>query len=81
MRSTDGMHFINVVAIIDRDAYTGEEFRANVFDCNKPMAVGDHVRVGEKIFQYNGEDNLGLRSLPAEADGNRGCAQNCTEPA
>jgi hypothetical protein len=66
MRSADGMHFENVVGIADRNVETGEEFRANVFDCNKPMVVGDHVRVGDKIFQYRGEDSLGCSLFTAE---------------
>jgi hypothetical protein len=59
MRSEDGKHFENVVGIVDRDRETGEEFEGNVFDCNKPMTVGDSVVVNGKAFQYHGEDSFG----------------------
>jgi hypothetical protein len=57
MRSEDGKHFENVVGVADRE--TGEEFVANVLDCERPMNVGDKVKVGDKVFQYHGEDSLG----------------------
>lgn len=59
MRSDGGKHFENVVGVTDRDTLTGEEFTANVLDTNKPIAVGDNIAVGDKVFQYRGEDNLG----------------------
>ena len=59
MRSADGRHFTNVVGMIDRDREHGLDFEPNVFECNKPVEAGDMVHVGERIFEYLGDDNLG----------------------
>jgi hypothetical protein len=59
MRSEDGKHFQDVIGIVDRDRISGEEFEAKVFDCNKSMVAGDEVRVGDRKYQYHGEDSLG----------------------
>lgn len=59
MRSEDGKHFENVVGVTDRDYQTGDEFEANVLDCERPMNVGDNVKVGDNVFQYHGEDSFG----------------------
>jgi hypothetical protein len=53
------MHFEHVVGITDRNPETGEEFQANTLDTNKPIAVGEVFGVGEKLFQYRGEDSFG----------------------
>ena len=59
MRREDGKHFENVIGVTERNPATGEEFEANVLDCNKPMAVGDTIPVGGREIQYRGEDSLG----------------------
>lgn len=59
MRSENGKHFENVIGLIDRNPRTGEEFKANFFDCNKPLVAGNRVMVGDKEYQYHGEDSLG----------------------
>jgi hypothetical protein len=68
MRSADGKHFENVVGITDRNPETGEEFNANVLATNKRIAVGENIGVGDKVFQYRGEDNLGcsIFTFPGE---------------
>ena len=58
MRSEDGKHFENVMGIIDHDRETGQEFVANVLDCQMPMIVGDSILVGKTVYQYHGEDSL-----------------------
>jgi hypothetical protein len=59
MRSQDGKHFENVVGVTDFDRVDGTEFEGNVLDCEKPMGVGDKVLVGDRPFEYHGEDSLG----------------------
>ena len=59
MRSDDGKHFERVVGVTDRNPETGEEFDANVLNTNKPIVVGENIKVGDKVFQYRGEDSLG----------------------
>jgi len=69
MRSEDGKHFENVVGITDRNPETGQEFEANVLDTENPLNPGDSIRVGETVFQYRGEDNLGcsIFTLPGQS--------------
>jgi hypothetical protein len=69
MRSEDGKHFENVVGITDRDPETGQEFEANVLNTENPLNAGDSISVGEKVFQYRGEDNLGcsIFTLPGQS--------------
>ena len=64
MRSEDGKRFQNVIGLTDRDLLDGKEFKANVLDCEKPMAVGDSVEVGGEVFHYHGEDSLGDPCAP-----------------
>jgi hypothetical protein len=59
MRSKDGKRFERVVGITDTNLETGEEFVADVLNTNKPIAVGQNIEVGGKVFQYRGEDNMG----------------------
>jgi hypothetical protein len=68
MRSDDGKLFQRVVGITDRNIETGEEFAADTLKTNKPIAVGENVGVGDRVYQYRGEDNLGcsIFTLPGQ---------------
>ncbi|MFZ0882404.1 MAG: hypothetical protein WAN14_03330 [Candidatus Acidiferrales bacterium] len=59
MRSDDGKLFQHVVGVTDRNVETGEEFAADTLKTNKPLAVGENIEVGGKVYQYRGEDSLG----------------------
>lgn len=57
MRSQDGKHFENVVGIKDKAWDTGDEFVAKCVD--KPLNAGDEVMVGDTMYVYHAEDNIG----------------------
>ena len=60
MRLENGMRFDRCIGLQDRDALDGKIFSANVLDCHeKPLTIGESIRVGDRAYRYEGDDNLG----------------------
>jgi hypothetical protein len=60
MRLENGMRFDRCVGLQDRDNFDGRVFDADVLTCHdKPLGIGEKIRVGGRAYQYGGDDNLG----------------------
>jgi hypothetical protein len=60
VRLENGMHFDSCIGLQDRDALDGKIFSANVLNCReKPLTAGESIRVGDRAYRYEGDDNLG----------------------
>jgi hypothetical protein len=60
MRLENGMRFDHCIGLQDRDSLDGKIFDANVLTCHdKPLNVGESIRVGGREYRYDGDDNLG----------------------
>ncbi len=60
MRLENGMRFDRCVGLQDKDGLDGKVFDANVLTCNdKPLSVGENIRVGGRAYRYDGDDGLG----------------------
>ncbi|HEY1422764.1 MAG TPA: hypothetical protein VGF20_04875 [Candidatus Acidoferrum sp.] len=59
MRLEKGMRFDRCIGLQDRDL-GGKVFDANVLTCHDgPLSAGESIRVGNRAYRYNGDDNLG----------------------
>ena len=60
MRLENGMHFDHCIGLQDRNGLDGKVFDANVLSCHdKPLSSGENIRVGNRAYRYEGNDNLG----------------------
>jgi len=58
MRRDNGMRFDWCIGLQDKDL-DGKVFDANVLTChNKPLNAGEKIRVGGRLYRYDGDDNL-----------------------
>jgi hypothetical protein len=60
VRLENGMRFDHCIGLQDRNGMDGTIFDADGLKCDdKPLSVGESIRVGGRAYQYVGDDNLG----------------------
>lgn len=60
MRLENGMRFDRCIGLQDRDGLDCKLFDANELSCrDKPLSSGENIRVGDRVYRYEGDDSLG----------------------
>jgi hypothetical protein len=59
MRQENGMRFDRCIGLQDKTE-SGDAFDANVLTCeDKPLNIGEGIRLANRAYRYDGDDNLG----------------------